>query len=119
MKGFIYQSYQRFFSAEVVLEKRSTTFMSKGFLSAVFLVIELSQVVLFKVGFEEGISRQASYTALAILHIALVGTSTCFFLPATRILPPSVRKARKYEAPNYKQEKETFIEDTANLDKGT
>ena len=56
--------------------------------------------------------------ALAILHIALVGTSTCFILPELRIQPPTMDFAREKDNTSNKDEKESFIDDMANRGSG-
>lgn len=53
----------------------------------------LAQVI--KVAYEHGISRKYSFIAFACLHVVVVGTSTCFLLPAERLVPGSVKKTKK------------------------
>ena len=76
-------------------------------------------IVSFKVGFENGVSRRTFCIALAVLHIVLVGISTCFLLPARRIVPSSVHKGHKKEIPKNVQEKVKFLdEDAVSENKG-
>ena len=63
-------------------------------------------------------SRTISYMTLAILHIALVGTSTCFVLPAQKINPRSVKKDLKKEISRSQHETEGFLNDTTKNEIG-
>ena len=68
----------------------------------------------FQIAFENNISRKYSYIAFAILHVALVGTSTFLFLPADRFEPNLVKTKENAEPLNGKdkEEKEQFLNKT-------
>lgn len=69
---------------------------------------------LMKVAFDAGIPRKYFYTGLSILHLLLIGTSTCLFLPCVRIRPRLTGNRREQSGKilTTNNEKEKFITKT-------
>ena len=60
--------------------------------------------------------RKVSYVALGILHIVLLGISSCFIQPVDRMF--SVKKPQDKKVSKHPQEDEAFLKNSVAIKRG-